>query len=80
MPITCLNHRCGMRLFQWKYKIILATSLKELGVEVNELLERDYKDTEVDLYVSSGRWQCFGAFFKEEDRWLQAVVFVQAEE
>ena len=69
-----------MRLFQWKYKIILATSLKELGVEVNELLERDYKDTELDLYVSSGRWQCFGAFFKEEDRWLQAVAFVQAEE
>ena len=69
-----------MRLFQWKYKIILATGLQELGVEVNELLERDYKETEVYLYVSSGRWQCFGSPLKEEDRWLQAVVFVQAEE
>tara|TARA_B100000579_G_C22515293_1_gene703518 strand:+ start:538 stop:672 length:135 start_codon:yes stop_codon:yes gene_type:complete len=44
------------------------------------LLERDYKDTEVYLYVSAGRWQCFGSPIKEEDRWLQAVVFVQAEE
>ena len=80
MSIICLNHRFGMRLLQWKYKIILATSLKELGVEVNELLERDYKDTEVYLYISSGRWQFFGTPFKEEGRWLQAVVFVQAEE
>lgn len=44
------------------------------------MLERDYKDTEVYLYVSAGRWQCFGSPIKEEDRWLQAVVFVQAEE
>jgi hypothetical protein len=69
-----------MRLIQRKYKIIRAATLKGLGVEVNELLEREYKDTEGYLYVSSGRWQCLGAPFKEEDRWLQAVVFVQTEE
>ena len=75
-----LNQRCSMRLIQRKYKIIRAATLKDLGVEVNELLEREYKDTEGYLYVSSGRWQCLGSPFKEEDRWLQAVVFVQTEE
>jgi hypothetical protein len=69
-----------MRLIQRKHKIIRAATLKDLGVEVNELLEREYKDTEGYLYVSSGRWQCLGSPFKEEDRWLQAVVFVQTEE
>tara|TARA_B100001094_G_scaffold157200_1_gene152177 strand:- start:2160 stop:2369 length:210 start_codon:yes stop_codon:yes gene_type:complete len=69
-----------MRLIQRKYKIIRASSLRELCVEVNDLLEREYKDTEGYLFVSSGRWQCLGSPFQEEDRWLQAVVFVQAEE
>ena len=75
-----LNQRWSMRLIQRKYKIIRAPTLKDLGVEVNELLEREYKDTEGYLYVSSGRWQCLGSPFKEDDRWLQAVVFVQTEE
>ena len=69
-----------MRLIQRKYKIIRAPSLKDLGVEVNELLEREYKDTEGYLYVSSGHWECLGSPFREDDRWLQAVVFVQTEE
>ncbi len=69
-----------MRLIQRKYKIIRAPSLKDLGVEVNELLERECKDTEGYLYVSSGHWECLGSPFREDDRWLQAVVFVQTEE
>lgn len=69
-----------MHLVQRKYKIVRSNSLKELGSEVNRLLEREYKDTEGYLYVSSGRWQCLGAPFKEEDRWIQAIVFMQSEE
>ncbi len=69
-----------MHLVQRKYKIVRSNSLKELGSEVNKLLEREYKDTEGYLYVSSGRWQCLGAPFKEEDRWIQAIVFMQSEE
>ncbi len=69
-----------MHLVQRKYKIVRAPTLKDLGIEVNELLEREYKDTEGYLYVSSGRWQCLGAPFKEEERWIQAVVFMQSEE
>ena len=69
-----------MHLVQRKYKIVRSNSLKELGSEVSKLLEREYKDTEGYLYVSSGRWQCLGAPFKEEDRWIQAIVFMQSEE
>ena len=69
-----------MHLVQRKYKIVRSNSLKELGSEVNKLLEKEYKDTEGYLYVSSGRWQCLGAPFKEEDRWIQAIVFMQSEE
>ena len=69
-----------MHLVQRKYRIVRSGSLKELGAEVNRLLEREYKDTEGYLYVSSGRWQCLGAPFKEEDRWIQAIVFMQSEE
>ena len=69
-----------MHWVQRKYKVARASTLKELTVEVNELLEREYKDTEGYLYVSSGRWQCLGAPFKEEERWCQALVFVRTEE
>ena len=69
-----------MHLVQRKYKIVRSNSLKELGSEVSKLLEREYKDTEGYLFVSSGRWQCLGAPFKEEDRWIQAIVFMQSEE
>ena len=69
-----------MHLVQRKYKIVRASTLRELGLEVNKLLEREYKDTEGYLFVSSGRWQCLGAPLKEEDRWIQAVVFLQSEE
>ncbi len=69
-----------MHLIQRKYKIVRALTLKELSAEVNELLEHEYKDTEGYLYVSSGRWQCLGAPFKEEERWIQAVVFTQSEQ
>lgn len=67
-------------LIQRKYKLVRVPTLKELRVEVNELLEREYKDTEGYLYVSSGRWQCLGAPFKEEEFWHQAMVFVRTEE
>lgn len=69
-----------MNLIQRKYKIVRAVTLKDLGVEVNEMLEREYKDTEGYLYVSSGRWQCLAAPFKEDERWHQAMVFVRTEE
>ena len=78
--LSIFSKELSMHLVQRKYKIVRAPTLKDLGIEVNELLEREYKDTEGYLYVSSGRWQCLGAPFKEEERWIQAVVFMQSEE
>jgi hypothetical protein len=43
---------------QRKYKVIKANSLKDLEKEVNELIQKEYKDTEGFLYRASGRWQC----------------------
>lgn len=64
---------------QRKYKIIKKASLKELLAEVNEVIQREYKDNEGFLFQSSGRWQCLGAPFTENDQWFQAIVFVQEE-
>jgi hypothetical protein len=65
---------------QRKYKIIKDNSLKGLTEEVNEQIQREYKDTEGFLYQSSGRWQCLGAPFLENEKWHQALVFLQREE
>ncbi len=68
-----------MMTVQRKYKIIKMPSLKELSEGVNQLIQREYKDTEGFLYQSSGRWQCLGAPFSENAHWFQAMVFVQEE-
>jgi|TARA_B110000196_G_scaffold220792_1_gene189846 hypothetical protein len=68
-----------MMTVQRKYKIIKMASLKELSAEVNQLIQREYKDKEGFIFQSSGRWQCLGAPFSENDQWFQAMVFVQEE-
>ena len=68
-----------MMTVQRKYKIIKMPSLKELSEEVNQLIQREYKDKEGFIFQSSGRWQCLGAPFSENDQWFQAMVFVQEE-
>ena len=64
---------------QRKYKIIKMPTLKELPEGVNQLIQKEYKDKEGFLFQSSGRWQCLGAPFTENDYWFQAMVFVQEE-
>jgi hypothetical protein len=73
-------HNDFMIRVQRKYKVIKAISVKELEKEVNELIQREYKDTEGFIFRASGRWQCLGGLSKENDTWLQAMVFVQEEE
>ena len=68
-----------MMTVQRKYKIIKMASLKELSAEVNQLIQREYKDKEGFIFQSSGRWQCLGAPFSENDQWFQATVFLQEE-
>lgn len=65
---------------QRKYKIVKASSLKVLQEEVNELIQKEYKDTEGFLYRASGRWQCMGGIVKDDENWLQTMVFIQEEE
>ena len=65
---------------QRKYKIVKASSLKVLQEEVNELIQKEYKDTEGFLYRTSGRWQCMGGIVKDDENWLQPMVFIQEEE
>ena len=69
-----------MNKVQRKYKVLRFTSRKELEVGVNDLIQREYKDTDGFIYQSSGRWQCLGSPFLEENYWYQAVVFIQEEE
>ena len=69
-----------MTRIQRKYKVVKANSLKELQEEVNELIQREYKDTEGFLYRASGRWQCIGGVVKENHEWLQSMVFIQDED
>ena len=47
--------------------------------EVNELIQREYKDREGFIYQSSGRWQCLGAPFAQNEHWFQGMVFLQEE-
>ena len=65
---------------QRKYKIVKASSLKVLQKEVNELIQKEYKDTEGFLYRASGRWKCMGGIVKDDENWLQPMVFIQEEE
>jgi hypothetical protein len=58
-----------MNKVQRKYKVLRFTSRKELEVGVNELIQREYKDTDG-----------LGRPFLEENHWYQAVVFIQEEE
>lgn len=71
-----------MNKVQRKYKLIQKQSIKDLTEEVNELIQREYKDTEGFLYRSSGRWQCLGGPVQnqKEFSWVQAMVFIQEEE
>ena len=69
-----------MNKIQRKYKVIKASSLSKLEKEVNDLIQKEYKDTEGFLYRSSGRWQCMGGIKKDNEEWLQSMVFVQEED
>jgi hypothetical protein len=69
-----------MNKIQRKYKVIKASSLSKLEKEVNDLIQKEYKDTEGFLYRSSGRWQCMGGIIKDNEEWLQSMVFVQEED
>ena len=69
-----------MNKIQRKYKVIKASSLSKLENEVNDLIQKEYKDTEGFLYRSSGRWQCMGGIIKDNEEWLQSMVFVQEED
>ena len=63
-----------------KYKVIKAISVKELEKEVNELIQREYKDTEGFIFRASGRWKCLGGVIRDKENWLQAMIFIQEEE
>ena len=69
-----------MNKIQRKYKVVKTSSLSKLEKEVNELIQKEYKDTEGFLYRASGRWQCLGSTFTDKDNWLQPMVFIQEEE
>jgi hypothetical protein len=69
-----------MNKIQRKYKVIKASSLSKLEKEVNDLIQKEYKDTEGFLYRSSGRWQCMGGIIKDNEEWLQSMVFVREED
>ena len=45
---------------QRKYKLVKANSIRELQEIVNELIQKEYKDTEGFIIRSSARWQCIG--------------------
>jgi len=65
---------------QRKYKLIKASSAKELEEIVNDAIQKEYKDTEGFIFRSSARWQCLGGPVKDQEFWYQAVVFIQEEE
>tara|TARA_B110000483_G_scaffold182541_1_gene215899 strand:+ start:81 stop:293 length:213 start_codon:yes stop_codon:yes gene_type:complete len=65
---------------QRKYKLIKASSAKELEEIVNDSIQKEYKDTEGFIFRSSARWQCLGGPVKDQAFWYQAVVFIQEEE
>jgi hypothetical protein len=75
-----LNNSIEMITVQRKYKIIKASSAKELSDIVNDSIQKEYKDTEGFIFRSSARWQCLGAPFVEKEFWHQTLVFIQEEE
>jgi hypothetical protein len=75
-----LNNSIEMITVQRKYKVIKASSAKELSDIVNDSIQKEYKDTEGFIFRSSARWQCLGAPFVEKEFWHQALVFIQEEE
>jgi len=64
---------------QRKYKVIQASSAKELSDIVNDSIQKEYKDTEGFIFRSSARWRCQGAPLKADGNWYQAMVFIQDE-
>ena len=74
------NNSIEMITVQRKYKVIKASSAKELTDIVNDSIQKEYKDTEGFIFRSSARWQCLGAPFVEKEFWHQALVFIQEEE
>lgn len=75
-----LNNSIEMITVQRKYKVIKASSVKELSDIVNNSIQKEYKDTEGFIFRSSARWQCLGGPIKDQEYWYQAVVFIQEEE
>ncbi len=65
---------------QRKYKIIKALTVRELSEQVNDAIQKEYKDTEGFIFRSSARWQCLGGPVKDNEFWFQALVFIQEEE
>lgn len=85
VSLRVLNGRCPcilaqMNKVQRKFKVLRFPTRKELEAGVNDLIQREYKDTDGFIFQSSGRWQCLGRPFLEENHWHQAVVFIQEEE
>ena len=54
-----------MTMVQRKYKIIKDSLLKGLTEEVNEQIQREYKDKEGFLYQSSGAGNAWAPFFRK---------------
>ena len=69
-----------MNRVQRKYRILKSGTVKELQEKVNELIQKEYKDTEGFIFRASGRWQCLGSAFICEKSWFQTMVFVQEED
>ncbi len=67
-------------MIQRKYRILKADAWTALVAEVNDLIEREYNDTEGYLFTAAGRWQCLGAPFKDGDNHCQAMVFERDED
>ncbi len=69
-----------MNRVQRKYRILKSSTAKELQEMVNDLIQKEYKDTEGFIFRASGRWQCLGSAFITEKSWFQTMVFVQEED
>ena len=75
-----MKYSIEMITVQRKYKVIKASSAKELSEVVNDSIQKEYKDTEGFIFSSSARWQCLGGPIKDQEYWYQAIVFIQEEE
>tara|TARA_B100000941_G_C28489336_1_gene546925 strand:- start:13 stop:225 length:213 start_codon:yes stop_codon:yes gene_type:complete len=68
-----------MNRVQRRYRILESNTVKELQEKVNDLIQKEYKDTEGFIFRASGRWQCLGSAFIKEKSWFQTMIFVQEE-